>query len=161
MKIIIATTDPIIIDGVERGFRDFFPKVNLEFEGVDDPFKPTKIPLKDQKIYENARNKISQISKELGKKRTEYVVSVSNGIISQYGVFFNCYIVLLREKNGKMSWGLSTSFEIPANYAGKINEAKNSIEQHGGIKTLSRGYLDIGKIVADATIMALARSKWV
>ncbi len=161
MKVIVASKDPIIIEGVQRAFRDFFPNTNLEIEGVTDLVKPSKIPLKDQKIYEVARNKISKIDQELGKKKKDYIVSVSNGVISQYGNFFNCYVILVKEKNGKLNWGLSTSFEIPIKYVGKINDAKDDLEKKGGIKGLSKGNVDTSKIIADATIMALARSKWV
>ncbi len=169
MKILIGTKNPGKIQGAKEAFEKYFEDV--EIEGILVNSDVNAQPL-NKEIFQGAQNRVANLkryAKENNMSADFYVASeggIQNLLCDEW-IDFNA--VVIEDKNGTVSYGMSQGFPIPDKYIEEIKENElgsvmdRLFEGHdlgkgkGGIGLLTHGELSRIDLTRNAFIMALTK----
>lgn len=169
MKILIGTKNPGKIQGAKEAFEKYFE--NIEIDGIPVNSDVNAQPL-NKEIFQGAQNRVANLkryAKENNMSADFYVASeggIQNLLCDEW-IDFNA--VVIEDKNGTVSYGMSQGFPIPDKYIEEIKENElggvmdRLFEGHnlgkgkGGIGLLTHGELSRIDLTRNAFIMALTK----
>lgn len=167
MKILMATKNPGKIQGAKEAFEKYFN--NVEIEGISVESNVSNQPFNEE-IFEGAKNRVKNL-KEYAKEnniQADFYIASEAGIqnlLSEEWIDINA--VVIEDKNGFQSVGMSQGFQIPNKYIKDIKEtelgqvmdkifSKNELGKgKGGISFLTHGDTTRVDLTRNAFIMAL------
>lgn len=167
MKILMATKNPGKIQGAKEAFEKYFNDV--EIEGISVESNVSNQPFNEE-IFEGAKNRVKNL-KEYAKEnniQADFYIASEAGIqnlLSEEWIDINA--VVIEDKNGFQSVGMSQGFQIPNKYIKDIKEtelgqvmdkifSKNELNKgKGGISFLTHGDTTRVDLTRNAFIMAL------
>ena len=167
MKILMATKNPGKIQGAKEAFEKYFN--NVEIEGSSVESNVSNQPFNEE-IFEGAKNRVKNL-KEYAKEnniQADFYIASEAGIqnlLSEEWIDINA--VVIEDKNGFQSVGMSQGFQIPNKYIKDIKEtelgqvmdkifSKNELGKgKGGISFLTHGDTTRVDLTRNAFIMAL------
>lgn len=167
MKILMATKNPGKIQGAKEAFEKYFN--NVEIEGISVESNVSNQPFNEE-IFEGAKNRVKNL-KEYAKEnniQADFYIASEAGIqnlLSEEWIDINA--VVIEDKNGFQSVGMSQGFQIPNKYIKDIKEtelgqvmdkifSKNELGKgKGGISLLTHGDTTRVDLTRNAFIMAL------
>lgn len=167
MKILMATKNPGKIQGAKEAFEKYFNDV--EIEGISVESNVSNQPFNEE-IFEGAKNRVKNL-KEYAKEnniQADFYIASEAGIqnlLSEEWIDINA--VVIEDKNGFQSVGMSQGFQIPNKYIKDIKEtelgqvmdkifSKNELGKgKGGISFLTHGDTTRVDLTRNAFIMAL------
>ena len=169
MKILIGTKNPGKIQGAKEAFEKYFEDV--EIEGILVNSDVNAQPL-NKEIFQGAQNRVTNLKRYAKENNivADFYVASEGGIqnlLCDEWIDFNA--VVIEDKNGTVSYGMSQGFPIPDKYIEEIKENElggvmdRLFEGHnlgkgkGGIGLLTRGELSRIDLTRSAFIMALTR----
>ena len=169
MKILIGTKNPGKIQGAKEAFEKYFEDV--EIEGILVNSDVNAQPL-NKEIFQGAQNRVANLkryAKENNMSADFYVASEGGiqNLLCYEWIDFNA--VVIEDKNGTVSYGMSQGFPIPDKYIEEIKENElgsvmdRLFEGHdlgkgkGGIGLLTHGELSRIDLTRNAFIMALTK----
>ena len=141
---------------IRRAFERYFDEVIVQ--GFDVSSDVPSQPVNDD-VMKGAIKRLENL--KAITRDYDFLVSCEGGVICQGGKWFNQHIVLIENKAGKQSFGLSPSFPIPKKYIEEVKATSIAktldriFEGKGGIRKLTRGAYTREKLVEEGTIMAL------
>lgn len=169
MKILIGTKNPGKIQGAKEAFEKYFE--NIEIDGIPVNSDVNAQPL-NKEIFQGAQNRVANLkryAKENNMSADFYVASeggIQNLLCDEW-IDFNA--VVIEDKNGTVSYGMSQGFPIPDKYIEEIKENElggvmdrifegNGLGKgKGGVSLLTHGELSRIDLTRSAFIMALTR----
>ena len=169
MKVLIATKNAGKIEGAKRALERYFE--NVEIEGIAVSSDVPEQPVNDE-IYQGAKNRGANLKKYAKENsiEAELYLSAESGIHNKFGMWINTNLVLIEDKNGLESVGLSPSFPVPERLVEDItktdfSQVMNNLftkddERHnkgGGIQLLSHNQMTRIDMTEMAFIMALTK----
>ena len=169
MKILIGTKNPGKIQGAKEAFEKYFE--NVQIEGIPVSSDVNAQPI-NKEIFQGAQNRVKNLKKYAKENNiiADFYVASEGGIqnlLCDEWIDFNAVVV--EDKNGIISYGMSQGFPIPDKYIEEIKENElggvmdRLFEGHdlgkgkGGIGLLTRGELSRIDLTRSAFIMALTR----
>ena len=169
MKILIGTKNPGKIQGAKEAFEKYFEDVEIEGILVNSDVNAQPV---NKEIFQGAQNRVANLkryAKENNMSADFYVASeggIQNLLCDEW-IDFNA--VVIEDKNGTVSYGMSQGFPIPDKYIEEIKENElgsvmdRLFEGHdlgkgkGGIGLLTHGELSRIDLTRNAFIMALTK----
>ena len=163
----MATKNPGKIQGAKEAFEKYFNDV--EIEGISVESNVSNQPFNEE-IFEGAKNRVKNL-KEYAKEnniQADFYIASEAGIqnlLSEEWIDINA--VVIEDKNGFQSVGMSQGFQIPNKYIKDIKEtelgqvmdkifSKNELGKgKGGISFLTHGDTTRVDLTRNAFIMAL------
>ena len=169
MKILIGTKNPGKMQGAKEAFEKYFEDV--EIEGIPVNSDVNAQPL-NKEIFQGAQNRVTNLkryAKENNMSADFYVASEGGiqNLLCYEWIDFNA--VVIEDKNGTVSYGMSQGFPIPDKYIEEIKQNElgsvmdRLFEGHdlgkgkGGIGLLTHGELSRIDLTRNAFIMALTK----
>lgn len=111
MMVLVGSKNPVKIESVREAFSKYFD--NPEVLGMEADSKVSKQPVNSE-TYEGARNRaLVQLSKENGM-RADFFVGIEGGISEICSRWFAYGVMCIIDKNGRIGYGTSPHFELPA-----------------------------------------------
>ena len=167
MKILIGTKNPGKIQGAKEAFEKYFEDV--EIEGILVNSDVNAQPL-NKEIFQGAQNRVANLKRYAKENNivADFYVASEGGIqnlLCDEWIDFNA--VVIEDKNGTVSYGMSQGFPIPNKYIEEIKENElggvmdRLFEGHdlgkgkGGISFLTRDVVTRIELTKNAFIMAL------
>jgi len=166
-RVMVGSTNPVKIEAARDAFRAYFSDARAEGIAV-----PSGVP--DQPVgeatFEGARNRADALyrkheSEALGG---DFFVGIEGGVIQHVGRWFAFGAVCVMDACGRMGFGASPLFELPAGVAealrageelghviDRLSGQSNSKQQGGAIGHFTRGAVDRKAIYAQGTVVAL------
>ena len=173
MKLLIASENPVKINGAKKAFEKYFDNIevegfNIKSEVSDEPF--------DEEILQGAKNRIKNLKKYARDNNidADFYLASEEGIINLFGKdgeenWINLNLVIVENKDGLQSIGTSQGFPIPKKYIEEIrqNELGNLMNRlfngedlkrkGGGIDILTKGKINRTDLIENAFTMALIK----
>jgi len=164
MRVAVGSLNKSKIRGVEKAFKIFYPEaviMGVDVKGLEPQ------PIGFDMIL---RNSVYRASKALEISDTDLGVSVEAGLIGLVDRWFDIHVAVIIDREKKITYGLSSGFEIPKNFVEKIfNKEASELEElvnryynvsnageiGGFIRFLSREIITREDLVFNATLMAL------
>lgn len=168
MKILMGTKNPGKIQGAKEAFEKYFE--NIEIEGI-----PVKSEVGDQPINEEilqgAKNRVKNLKEyaKINKIEADFYISSEAGITNLLGEWIDINAVVVEDKNGLQSVGISQGFPIPDKYIEEIKETElgkvmdkifsgtELAKGKGGISFLTKDEISRIDLTRNAFIMALTK----
>lgn len=155
----VGTTNPVKVKAIKEAFEHYFEDVQVRTYKIASYVPEQPIA---REVMMGAENRLQNLKRT--EEEYDFLVSCEAGIIEQEDHWFNVQLVVIEDKNGKRSTGLSPSFEIPKKYVIEVVQTKATIanildrlfDGEGGIRVLSRGQFTREKMIHDGTVMALS-----
>lgn len=160
INIKIATTNPVKVEAIKNVFKRYFLVDEQKCQVIPVSSGVSEQPLNEE-VFEGALNRIKDAKKKIEKSEYDYIVSCEGGLICFNGRWFNTQVVMIEDKNGKQSTGLSQSYPIPQKYVKRIMETSIAtvldeiFKGEGGIRKLTRNEITRKELIESGTIMAL------
>ena len=161
MKIYVGSKNPIKIEAVVDGFKEYFPKI--EVESFDVPSGVHAQPVNDDGFL-GAYNRAKNLAVH-GK--ADYYVGIEGSIIKEYNIWFLTTIVCVIDKNSRVGYGTGPGIPMPQSFVdemlagtelGTITDkyvGQTNTKQRGGItEVLTKGVAQR----KDPTIQAVIRA---
>ena len=169
MKILMGTKNPGKIQGAKEAFEKYYE--NIEIKGISVSSDVNAQPL-NKEIFQGAQNRVRNLKKyaEENNISADFYVASEGGIqnlLCDEWIDFNA--VIIEDKNGITSYGMSQGFPIPDKYIEEIKQKElggvmdRIFEGHdlgkgkGGIGLLTHGELSRIDLTRSAFIMALTK----
>lgn len=166
MKILIASKNPVKIEGAKEAFENYFENVTVE--GIDVSSDVSEEPVNEE-IFNGVKNRINNLVKYVKENNIEvdFITAIEAGVINLFGKWVNINFAIIRDKNGYESFGTSPAYPIPDKYIDEIiktnlgavmdNIFKDSDlrKKKGGLSFLTRGVITRKDLTRGAFIMAL------
>ena len=171
MKLLIASGNPVKINGAKKAFEKYFDNVeiegfNIKSEVSDEPF--------DKEILQGAKNRIKNLKKYAKENNldADFYLASEEGITNLFGEkenenWINLNLVIVENKEGFQSIGTSQGFPIPDKYIEEIRQnelgnlmnrlfnGKDLKRKGGGIDILTKGKINRTDLIENAFTMAL------
>lgn len=168
MKILMGTKNPGKIEGAKQAFEKYYD--NIEIQGISVDSEVGNQPVNDE-ILKGAKNRVKNVKKYAMNNNIEvdFFVASEAGITDLLGEWVDVNIVVIEDKNGFQSIGISQGFPIPERYVEDIKETELGIvmdkifsgkelgKGKGGISFLTRGEISRIDLTRNAFIMALTK----
>ena len=166
MKILMGTKNPGKIEGAKQAFDKYFEEVKIEGISVNSDVGDQPI---NQEIFEGAKNRVKNL-KEYAKNNNieaDFYISSEAGITNLLGEWIDINAVVIEDKKGFQSVGISQGFPIPNKYIDeikatelgkvmdKIFSGKELGKGKGGISFLTKGEVSRIDLTRNAFVMAL------
>lgn len=154
----VASTNPFKAEGIEKAFSHYFKDVQIEAIQIESGVGEQPI---EEYVFLGAERRLKNLRIASKNQEYDYLVSCEAGLINQYGQWFNIQVVMIEEKSGKQSMGLSPAYPIPLKYVEEIIETDFStvldklFEGKGGTRVLTKNVVTRVDLVSNATVMAL------
>ena len=166
MKILMGTKNPGKIEGAKLAFDKFFKNVKIEGVVVDSEVGNQPV---NEEIFEGAKNRVKNLKKYAKSNSIEadFYISSEAGITNLLGNWIDINAVVVEDKEGYQSVGISQGFPIPNKYIeeikktelgkvmDKIFSGKELGKGKGGISFLTKGEVTRIELTKNAFIMAL------
>lgn len=168
MKVLIGTKNQGKIKGATIALEKYFS--DFEIEGVAVPSKVPDQPCNEE-ILKGASNRVDgliQYAKEYNID-VDLFLAVESGITNSLGKWLITNIAIIKDKNGRETWGTSAGFPVPNKYIKPIIEQdlghimdtlfskENLHSGTGGVGLLTHGVITRVDLTAQAFIMALTQ----
>lgn len=160
-SIMIATENRTKRKAIEDAFLNFGMELFPRFDNVYADSGVSRQPFDDD-VFIGAENRLKSIKKSYS---ADYYIACESGILKIYNTYYNVQYVIIEDKNGKRSTGLSQGFPIPEEYIDDIKATSLAdvmdriFKGKGGIRMLTNNLFTREKLIHDATIMALTGMK--
>lgn len=168
MKILMGTINPGKIQGAKQAFEKYFEDV--EIEGVKVSSEVNDQPINDE-IFQGVRNRVKNVRRyaEENGIEADYYVASEAGIINLSGEWIDINAVVIEDKEGYQSLGISQGFPVPEKYMKEIRETelgkvmdrifsgKELAKGKGGISILTKDVVSRIELTQNAFIMALIK----
>lgn len=168
MKILMGTKNPGKIEGAKQAFEKYYD--NIEIQGISVESEVGNQPVNDE-ILKGAKNRVKNVKKYAMNNNIEvdFFVASEAGITDLLGEWVDVNIVVIEDKNGFQSIGISQGFPIPERYVEDIKKTELGIvmdkifsgkelgKGKGGISFLTRGEISRIDLTRNAFIMALTK----
>lgn len=168
MKIVIATKNPVKIEGAKKAFNNYFKDIEIDGISVSSDVNPQ--PLNNE-IYMGAKNRVRNLKEYCKQNNIEadLYISIESGITNQLGRWVIINIAVIEDNNDFESYGTSSGYPVPDKYVDDIiktelgtvmdnifkeNDLKSS---KGGINLLTHNKLSRMDLTEQAFIMALTK----
>ena len=169
MKILIGTKNPGKIQGAKEAFEKYFE--NIEIDGIPVNSGVNAQPL-NKEIFQGAQNRVENLKKYAKENNivADFYVASEGGIqnlLCDEWIDFNA--VVIEDKNGTVSYGMSQGFPIPDKYIeeikatelgkvmDKIFDGQELGKGKGGISYLTKNEVSRIDLTRNAFIMALTK----
>ncbi len=166
MIIVVGTTNPTKLAGVERAFKDVFPNSVIEVKGVKVSNRVGEQPIGLDSIYVGALNRALNAAKVV--KRADFYVGVEAGLVNLAGLWIDIHVAFTISGN-RYGIGTSMGFLVPPRMVTKVITSSKELDvvvdevfgtrdigSHGGvIKILTNGLVDRADLVKQAVLMSL------
>lgn len=160
-KVVVASLNPAKINAVKQAFKDVFPKVEFQFEGVSVASEVPEQPVSDAETKLGALNRVKNAKKETHD--ADFYVGLEAG---NEGAFTFAWMVI--ESANKRGESRSASLMLPPVVLDKLKQGKElgpvmdevfsteNIKQKGGaIGLLTNHLLTRSSVYHQALILAL------
>lgn len=168
MKILMGTVNPGKIQGAKQAFEKYFEDV--EIEGVKVSSEVNDQPINDE-IFQGVRNRVKNVRRyaEENGIEADYYVASEAGIINLSGEWIDINAVVIEDKEGYQSLGISQGFPVPEKYMKEIRETelgkvmdrifsgKELAKGKGGISILTKDVVSRIELTQNAFVMALIK----
>lgn len=166
MKILMGTKNPGKIEGAKQAFDKYFKSVKIEGVSVSSNVGDQPI---NEEIFQGAKNRVKNL-KEYAKNNNieaDFYISSEAGMTNLLGEWIDINAVVIEDKKGFQSVGISQGFPIPDKYIDEIKETelgkvmdkifdgKELGKGIGGISFLTKGEVTRIELTKNAFIMAL------
>ena len=156
------------IEGVKRAFERYFENIEIEGIAVDSEVNAQPI---NKEIIVGARNRVKNV-KEYAKEHNleaDYYVASEAGITNLLDDWIDINVVVIENKEGKQSVGISQGFPIDEKYIDEITSTElgkvmdKIFKGHGlntgkgGISILTHDEISRIDLTENACMMALIR----
>lgn len=163
MKVLVGSKNPVKIEAVREAFSRFFPSVEVVGKEVSSsvPRQP-----KNQETFEGAKNRALAV-KALGAD-ADFFVGLEGGIIEAFSKWFECGVMCIVDKSGKMGFGTTPHFELPESVvkellggkelgevSDRLSGMKNTKQKAGMIGFLTKGIVDRKAMYVQGLLFAL------
>ena len=159
MKIALASTNPIKIDGVRKGFMSHFKlKKDVEVFSYEVPSRSTKKIKLGEKLFTTGDTKLKDL-KQLIDHEVDYNVATQDGLLCYSGKWFYVQAATIQKSNSRCECitGLSSSIQVPTNL---IMEILNEDLEESEFLNFKRFEALRQKFVEEAVISALEGFEW-
>lgn len=168
MRILMGTKNQGKIEGVKRAFERYFE--NIEIGGIAVDSEVSAQPI-NKEIIVGARNRVKNV-KEYAKEHNleaDYYVASEAGITNLLDDWIDINVVVIENKEGKQSVGISQGFPIDEKYIDEITSTElgkvmdKIFKAHGlntgkgGISILTHDEISRIDLTENACMMALIR----
>lgn len=168
MKVLVGSKNPGKIEGAKQAVEKYFKDISIE--GVNVPSNVPDQPVNDD-IYFGARNRVDNLIKyaKENNEEADFYMGIESGISNSLGKWVIVNVAVIKDREGKESWGTSASFPVPDKYVEEITstclgdvmdklfKAKALNKGTGGIGLLTDGVISRIDLTRDAFIMALTQ----
>lgn len=157
-SIVIASENRVKIDAIKKAFTDFLYDRQVVASGIEVQSEVGKQPF-DEAVANGAKNRLRNLRKT--NVEGDYYVSCEGGVANIFGTYYNIHVVVIEDKFGNSSMGISQGFPIPRHLIPEIKRTSIAsvldriFNGTGGIRNLSRNIFTRDILVYDGTIMAL------
>ncbi len=165
MKVYVGSKNRVKIEAVKSAFSKFFEK-DVEVIGVSVDNGVGKQPY-DEQTWKGAINRAKNAMKEY--RDGDFWVGIESGIFSQYDRYFVANCIVVMDKNGNWSFGMSPWFEITKELYERIRKSeemervmeelfniKDIGEKMGAIGVFTKGIMNRKELTEYGVIAALA-----
>ena len=168
MRILLGTKTPGKIEGAKKAFELYFE--NFEIVGVPVSSEVGDQPVNED-IFNGAKNRVKNLKKYAkdNKIEADFYIASEAGITNLLGDWLDINAVVVENKEGLQSVGISQGFPIPDQYIKEIKQTelgkvmdrlfdKNGLGKgKGGISFLTKDVVSRIELTKSAFIMALTR----
>lgn len=164
-EIILASTNPVKIDAVRKGFGRVFPGEIFEIHTLTVPSDVSDQPATDEEAYLGACNRAVNAAKEI--EQADYWVGIEGGIETrdeEMAAF--AWVVVL--SNGRIGKGRTGTFFLPRAIADLVHQGKelgeaddivfgqsNTKQSSGAVGLLTKDVINRAELYAHAVVLAL------
>lgn len=168
MKILIGTKNQGKIKGATIALEKYFS--DFEIEGISVPSNVPDQPCNEE-IYQGALNRVNGLISYAKENNidADLFLAVESGITNSLGKWVITNIAVIKNKEGKESWGTSASFPVPNKHVDNIlkydlgHVMDNLFSEDnlhvgtGGVGLLTHGVITRIDLTAQSFIMALTQ----
>ena len=175
IKIIVGSTSQHKIGAIDEVFEEVFPNYQIKIRGIKTISGVNEQPVGFEEISKGAQNRLNE-AKRLTQEVYDFIIGIENGILpvesGKRVIWFDVGWVVIEDKEGEQSYGLSSGIEFPQEYVDKAKEAgfetttvgEIIAKETGGDKTdpqslLSRGLVSRKEMLKQALKIALGQIK--
>ncbi len=168
--VIVASTNPVKIEAVRRGFAAMFPASDLHIEGIAVHSGVSHQPMNDTETATGAQLRVENAKKE--HPDALYWVGIEGGVQETEGGMEAFAWVVVRDGSGEVGKGRTGTFLLPPAIVELIREGKelgeaddivfgqtNSKQNMGAVGLLTGNVIDRTAYYEHAVILALIRFK--
>jgi len=123
MRILVASKNPVKIDGVRQAFSNYFDDFEILNFSVDSevPGQPF-----NEQMIQGTDNRIKNLMKINTEQNlnADFFVALESGIEKRGDRWFNMNSACVTDKNGKKGYGCSSFFELPNHFIEKMQNEK-------------------------------------
>ncbi len=167
MRVLVGSKNPVKIESVMEAFSKYFNDV--EVSGVDVGSKVSSQPMNSE-TYMGAGNRaleLVRVARESGID-ADYFVGIEGGISEIYSRWFAFGAVCIIDRKGRIGYGASPHFELPASVTkelldgselgeltDKITGENNTKQKGGAIGFFTRGVMNRKDLYVHGLVVAL------
>lgn len=154
----IASRNKIKVEAVKHAFINFLGDKPLNMIDVDAESEVPNQPF-DEEVHDGASNRLRNLRKL--SKDSDFYVACEGGLVKLFGTYYNVHIVIIEDRCGHKSEGISQGYPIPDEYVKEIRNTSLAdvldriFEGEGGIRKLTNNAYTREDLVYQATVMAL------
>ena len=167
MKVLVGSRNPVKIEATKEAFSKFFD--NIEVVGIEVDSKVSSQPI-NQETFEGAKNRAMELRKINKEKNlgAKFFVGIEGGIIKLYSRWFAFGAVCIMDEKGRIGFGTSPHFELPASIVkhllervelGKVMDRitgeRNTKQKGGAIGFFTKNVMDRKSLYVSGLIVAL------
>lgn len=168
MKILVGSENPVKIAATEEAFAHYFGPVQVTGLAVGSgvPAQPV-----DDDTFAGAQNRALALKRLAARQglAADFYVGIEGGIVRRYGRWFSFGAMCIVDAQGRMGFGASSHFELPARVVrelldggaelGQVIDAlsgeENTKQKGGAIGFLTRGLMDRQALYVQGLVVAL------
>lgn len=167
MKVLVGSTNPGKLKGVEDSFKPYFE--NVEVIGAKVPSDVKDQPVNEE-TYIGARNRVDNLIKYAKENNIDahFFVGVESGIVQLFGKWMIIEVAVVKDKNGKESVGCSSATPVPEKlvqpiidktmYRVMVDDLKASFtSEQSGTGFLTRNVITRIDLTKESIVMALTQ----
>jgi inosine/xanthosine triphosphatase len=169
MKIVVASTNPVKIEAVRRGFAAMFPGETINVSGVSVPSGVSDQPMSDAETYQGAFNRARSARDRMPD--ADFWAGVEGGCDEQHGDLLTFAWIVVLSTDGTGSSRTAT-FALPQEIAQLVRQGvelgvaddrvfgrSNSKQANGAVGILTADAIDRTRYYEHAVILALVPFK--
>lgn len=155
----IATKNPSKVKAITEVFKVYFE--NVSSNGMEVISGVPEQPINEE-VFKGAENRIEFLKKNSQNLQYDYLVSCEGGLIDLYGRWYNVQIVIVENKQGETSTGISQAYPIKTDKIPEIiekglaNVLDTAFDGKGGMRVLTNNQRTREDFIKEATLMALS-----
>ncbi len=167
MKVLVGSKNPVKIKATKEAFLKYFPKAEISGLAVRSgvPSQPINI-----ETFRGAKNRslaLKRINRKMNLKAS-FFVGIEGGIINLYSRWFAFGAMCIIDKAGRISFGSSPHFELPAHVTKKLlagtelgdvmdelRGEKNTKQKDGAIGFFTKGIMSRKDFYVHGLVVAL------